>query len=350
MEAFHDAMLSALGQGKGAEYGPRGYAKAHPSTLSTNVKEDPFSVWTREGIGSSTPETGSHGLGENHTWLSSYDPQLEFMNKAAGTADNIMGLLAAGAMVPGLRRGQRDEEGRNSAGRLELPRRQTNPDPVKFLSEPPKQLNILDLFSGLKGWSKKATERGHNVYTADWDPKFGADFQGDIRDLKAKDIPFKPDAICSSPDCTEVARWNMKGMNPVLRERFARGEFGPPSQDLFKQVMRLVGETDPDSWIMENSHGSNQWIQPVVGSRFRDHLGPYYLWGNYPDLGDVPKFESGKSRIGSGPDQAAKRGEIAPEVAHSWLNAVERSYLPEGSNERTPFRAAMQKFLPGMQP
>ena len=158
----------------------------------------------------------------------------------------------------------------------------------------------------------------------DWNPRFGTDYQGDIRNFSAKDMPWKPDVVCASPDCTDFARWRMRGLSPALRERFLRGELKPPDVDLIRQTMRVIGEAKPDAWILENVHGSKPFIEPIAGP-VRNRLGPYYLYGDYPSFTvNDPKMLFGKSRIGSGPDQAAQRAEIPRSVAEGFLNAIER--------------------------
>ena len=65
-------------------------------------------------------------------------------------------------------------------------------------------MRILDLFSGLEGWSRPARAMGHDVVTLDLDPRFRADHVVDIRsidrlDVLERDGPF--DLILASPPC-----------------------------------------------------------------------------------------------------------------------------------------------------
>ena len=65
-------------------------------------------------------------------------------------------------------------------------------------------LRVLDLFSGLGGWSGPAKARGHEVVTLDFDPKFGADHVLDItmvRDLADLERSGPFDIIFASPPC-----------------------------------------------------------------------------------------------------------------------------------------------------
>lgn len=64
---------------------------------------------------------------------------------------------------------------------------------------------ILDLFCGTKSIANTFEDRGHEVYTVDWDDKFNPSLVADIGTLTANDIidlcGGVPDVIWSSPDC-----------------------------------------------------------------------------------------------------------------------------------------------------
>lgn len=65
-------------------------------------------------------------------------------------------------------------------------------------------MQVLDLFSGLHGWSEPFVERGHRVVTSDIDPAFGCTVTGDFLDEEVRETlsmfgPF--DLIVASPPC-----------------------------------------------------------------------------------------------------------------------------------------------------
>ena len=63
-------------------------------------------------------------------------------------------------------------------------------------------MNILELFAGSRSIGKVAEKYGHNVFSVDWKNYDGINLQIDIEKLKLSDIPFIPDMIWASPDCT----------------------------------------------------------------------------------------------------------------------------------------------------
>lgn len=63
-------------------------------------------------------------------------------------------------------------------------------------------MNILELFAGSRSIGTMAESLGMNVFSVDWQQFDGIDLAIDIEDLKASDVPFIPDAVWASPDCT----------------------------------------------------------------------------------------------------------------------------------------------------
>lgn len=63
-------------------------------------------------------------------------------------------------------------------------------------------MNVLELFAGSRSIGRVAESLGHMVFSVDWQKYEGVDLSIDIELLKPDDIPFIPDYIHMSPDCT----------------------------------------------------------------------------------------------------------------------------------------------------
>ena len=63
-------------------------------------------------------------------------------------------------------------------------------------------MNVLELFAGSRSVSRAAELKGHNTFSIDWTDYNGIDLVTDIAKLKIEDVPFIPDMIWASPDCT----------------------------------------------------------------------------------------------------------------------------------------------------
>jgi hypothetical protein len=62
--------------------------------------------------------------------------------------------------------------------------------------------NLLELFAGSRSIGKVGDELGMNVFSVDWQNFDGVNLVIDIGEMKTSDVPFIPDIVWASPDCT----------------------------------------------------------------------------------------------------------------------------------------------------
>jgi hypothetical protein len=63
-------------------------------------------------------------------------------------------------------------------------------------------MNVLELFAGSRSIGKVGDKLGLNVFSVDWEKYEDIDLCIDVAKLKTEDIPFVPDLVWASPDCT----------------------------------------------------------------------------------------------------------------------------------------------------
>tara|TARA_R110002020_G_scaffold131834_1_gene294590 strand:- start:76 stop:741 length:666 start_codon:yes stop_codon:yes gene_type:complete len=63
-------------------------------------------------------------------------------------------------------------------------------------------MNLLELFAGSRSVGVEAERNGLNVFSVDWSAYDNIDLVIDIGELKKNDVPFVPDIVWASPDCT----------------------------------------------------------------------------------------------------------------------------------------------------
>lgn len=172
-------------------------------------------------------------------------------------------------------------------------------------------MRVLDLFSGLGGWSQPFADRGHEIFKIDWDNRFIADLHKDIRDVTVNDIPWKPDIILSSPPCEKfsvmtVGRYWNKDNTPK------RGE-AQEAVDMVKASLYLIHALNPKFWVMENPVGKLRKLrfmqeypnQIVTYCSFGEaYMKPTDLWGKFPPSLVLPP----KCKNGNPDHQSAPRG------------------------------------------
>ncbi len=62
--------------------------------------------------------------------------------------------------------------------------------------------NVLELFAGSRCIGKAAESLGMNVFSVDWERYEGIDLSIDIEELRPDQVPFIPDHVHASFDCT----------------------------------------------------------------------------------------------------------------------------------------------------
>ena len=63
-------------------------------------------------------------------------------------------------------------------------------------------MNVLELFAGSRSIGKEAESLGINVFSVDWAIFNGINLTIDIEELTLNNVPFIPDMVWASPDCT----------------------------------------------------------------------------------------------------------------------------------------------------
>ena len=117
-------------------------------------------------------------------------------------------------------------------------------------------MKVLELFCGTKSISKAFAERGHEVYTVDWEKDFEPTLCADIGRLTVDDVVQLcggyPDVIWASPDCTS---YSVAGIGHHRRKNFETGELEPISQyalfcdDVNRNVINLIRDLNPKYFL-----------------------------------------------------------------------------------------------------
>lgn len=63
-------------------------------------------------------------------------------------------------------------------------------------------MKIVELFAGDRSIGKEAEKQGHQVFSVDWQKFDNIDLSMDIEWMRPSDVPFVPDCVWASFDCT----------------------------------------------------------------------------------------------------------------------------------------------------
>ena len=163
-------------------------------------------------------------------------------------------------------------------------------------------MKVLELFAGTRSSGKAFEEKGHEVFSVEWDRSFeNIDLYKDIYELSAKEILDKfgkPDVIWASPDCSS---YSIAAISHH-RKREENGNLAPVSEyakfcDRVNQhTLNLIMTLSPKYWFIENPRGGMRKMDFIHGlprytvtyCQYGDtRMKPTDIWTNHPD----PKFK-----------------------------------------------------------
>ena len=105
--------------------------------------------------------------------------------------------------------------------------------------------NVLELFAGSRSIGNEAEIQGMNVFSVDWTPYDKINLSIDIGLLKSNQIPFVPDVVWASPDCTT---YSIAAVSSHRRERIEPiSEYAIKCDEVNRHWISLINE-----WLIIN--------------------------------------------------------------------------------------------------
>lgn len=169
-------------------------------------------------------------------------------------------------------------------------------------------MKVLELFAGTRSIGKAFEEKGHEVFSVEWDKSFeNIDLYKDIYELSAKEILDKfgkPDVIWASPDCSS---YSIAAISHH-RKREENGNLAPVSEyakfcDRVNQhTLNLIMTLSPKYWFIENPRGGMRKMDFMHGlprytvtyCQYGDtRMKPTDIWTNHPDTKFKPMCKNG---------------------------------------------------------
>ncbi len=130
-------------------------------------------------------------------------------------------------------------------------------------------MKVLDLCSGLEGWSAPWRERGHDVTTLDYDPIFNPTIVQDVRDAEFPRGSF--DVVLASPPCElfSTAGWHRHAWRMDGAKARATNTYTPVKPEAFvalaivRAVLRIIIQIEPQAAVIENPRALLRQLQVV---------------------------------------------------------------------------------------
>ena len=170
-----------------------------------------------------------------------------------------------------------------------------------------KKLKVLELFAGTRSIGRAFEEKGHEVYSVEWDKQHpDIDWYVDISKITAEDILERfgrPDIIWASPDCTTysiaaISHHRIKTDD----DRLPKSEKAKLADYTNKNVLKLIEELKPKYYFIENPRGAMRkmsWMQDlprytVTYCQYGDNrMKPTDIWTNHPNPNFKPTCKNG---------------------------------------------------------
>jgi len=198
-------------------------------------------------------------------------------------------------------------------------------------------MNVLDLFAGLRGWSKPAEMRGHRVVSIDFDPQFDVTYHLDLSrpaDVVARLYldGFHPDLILASPPCEGFTVMN------IGKNWYHDGRPKTPTAwhalELVSRTLELIETLAPAYWVLENPRGKLRALAVMKPYERRtvtycqlgeQRMKPTDLWGAFPPSLVLPD----PCRNGDSCHVSAPRGSRTPGSTQGITGGPSRAEIPK---------------------
>jgi len=195
-------------------------------------------------------------------------------------------------------------------------------------------MKVLELFAGTKSIGKEFIAKGYEVFSVEWDKKF-KDIQlyADIEFIEPKDIPFIPDILWASPDCTT---YSVAGLRYHRKGQEAISDYAKKSDKVNINLWKLIDyflEQNPNMiYFVENPRGMyrKMWFtndkprQTVTYCQYGDtRMKPTDIFTNHPDPNFKPPCKNGDTCHVSAPRGSSAKGTT------QGLAKVDRSKIPQ---------------------
>ena len=199
------------------------------------------------------------------------------------------------------------------------------------------RVKVLELFAGTRSIGKAFEERGHDVFSVEWDKRFGnIDLYEDILKVQADDIAKafgKPDVIWASPDCSSysVAAISHHRKQDDHGNLIPVSDYAKFCDRVNQHVLCLILALSPKYWFIENPRGGLRKMDFMNGlprytityCQYGDtRMKPTDIWTNHPDPKFKPPCHNGDKCHVSAP-RGARTG------TQGLVGSVERSRIPK---------------------
>ena len=200
-------------------------------------------------------------------------------------------------------------------------------------------MKVLEVYSGTSSFGKVCKNKGHDVFTIDFNPKFKPDIVVDMLHFDIKMLPKEwrhPDVLWCSPPCET---FSLSGNSMFMG--FPTGSKTYIGLALAYKCIELIQKLKPKYWIIENPRAGlrNAWfMKPLPRTSVSycqyglNNMKPTDIWNNFGFEGKICKNGDSchisaprGSRTGTQGEKSSEiRGIIPPKLCSEIIKACEQ--------------------------
>lgn len=169
-------------------------------------------------------------------------------------------------------------------------------------------MKVLELFAGTRSIGEAFKEKGHEVFSIDWDKQFeNIDWYADISTITAEDIIERfgqPDVIWASPDCSSysIAAISHHRKREDDGNLAAVSDYAKFCDKTNIHLLELIKELNPKYYFIENPRGGLRKMRFIQGlprytvtyCQYGDtRMKPTDIWTNHPSPNFKPMCKNG---------------------------------------------------------
>jgi len=190
-------------------------------------------------------------------------------------------------------------------------------------------MRVLDLFSGLGGFSEAFVLAGDEVARVENNPLLSEVPHTSMQDVlemrdrlaqyQAEGVPIREyDVLLAGPPCREFSLAYSSPRSIAARN----GEKFEPDMTCLEAVLDIIRITKPRVWVIENVVGSAEYFARA-GLVVRQKHGPHQLYGNFPmfECDELPSKAS-KDKTSTDPLRANHKALIPLELSSKLRTAI----------------------------
>ena len=190
-------------------------------------------------------------------------------------------------------------------------------------------MKVLDLFSGLGGFSEAFLRSGDEVVRVENNPLLSEvpytsiedvkDVRDRLRQFKDEGQPIRSiDLVIASPPCLEFSMAYSSPRSVANRN----GEEWNPSMELVEITIEIIQILSPRWWVIENVIGSISYFEKIGLTPHQIH-GACVFYGNFPKFSTPSmKTKAEKDSWHGDPLRMNKRALIPLELSMALRNAI----------------------------